>query len=87
LRTHVNLPDDLVKAVDAKAGKGKRSQFIEEAVREKLRIENLLSALRETAGILSTEDHPEWETSEKVAAWVRESRQQSDKRIDRYRRG
>lgn len=87
MRTHVILPEDLVKSVDAHAGKGKRSKFIEEAVREKLRIEVLLSALKETAGILSAEDHPEWETSEQVAAWVRESRQQSDQRIDRYRRG
>ncbi len=87
MRTHVILPEDLVKAVDKEAGKGKRSKFIEEAVREKLRIDALRAALEATAGILSAEDHPEWETSEKVAAWVRESRQQSDRRIDRYRSG
>ena len=87
MRTHVILPEELVKAVDAHAGKGKRSQFFEEAIREKLRIEVLLSALKETAGMLSAEDHPEWETSEKVAAWVRESRRQSDERMDRFRRG
>ena len=87
MRTHVILPEELVKAVDAHAGKGKRSQFFEEAVREKLRKEVLLAALKETAGILSAEDHPEWGTSEQVAAWVRESRRQSDQRIDRYRRG
>ena len=87
MRTHVILPEELVKAVDAHAGKGKRSRFIEEAVREKLRKDVLLSALRKTAGVLSAEDHPEWATSEKVAAWVRESRQQSDRRIDRYRSG
>ena len=87
MRTHVILPEELVKAVDAHAGKGKRSQFFEEAIREKLRIEVLLSALEETAGMLSAEDHPEWGTSEQVAAWVRESRRQSDQRIDRYRRG
>lgn len=41
MRTHVILPEDLVEAVDAQAGKGKRSQFIEEAIREKLRIDAL----------------------------------------------
>lgn len=87
MRTHVILPEELVKAVDAHAGKGKRSQFFEEAIREKLRIEVLLSALEKTAGMLSAEDHPEWDTPEHVAAWVRESRRQSDERIDRYRRG
>ena len=87
MRIHVVLPEDLVKSVDTLAGKGKRSQFIEEAVREKLRKDTLLSALRATAGFISAEDHPEWATSEKVAAWVRESRRQSDRRIDRYRSG
>ncbi len=87
MRTHVILPEDLVKAVDKEAGKGKRSKFIEEAIREKLRIDALHSALEATAGALSAKDHPHWDTPEKVAAWVRESRRQDDKRIDRYRRG
>ena len=82
MRTHVILPEDLVKAVDALAGKGKRSRFIEEAVRDKLRKEDLLSALAETAGMLSADDHPEWATPEKVAAWVRETRQQSDRWLE-----
>ena len=82
MRTHVILPEDLVKAVDALAGKGKRSRFIEEAVRDKLRKDDLLSALAETAGMLSADDHPEWATPEKVAAWVRETRQQSDKWLE-----
>ena len=54
---------------------------------EKAQREALLAALRETAGSISAEGHPEWETSEKVAAWVREGRKQSDERVDRYRRG
>lgn len=87
MRTHVILPEDLVKSVGALAGKGKRSQFIEEAIREKLRIDNLLAALEATAGAFSASDHPHWDTPEKVAAWVRESRRQGDKRIDRYRLG
>ena len=82
MRMHVVLPDDLVKAVDALAGKGKRSRFIEDAVREKLRTEALLVALQETAGMLSADEHPEWATPEKVAAWVRESRQHSDRRLE-----
>ena len=87
MRAHVILPEDLVKAVDAKTGKGKRSQFIEEAIREKLRREVLLSALRETAGILTAEDHPQWDTAEHVASWVRESRERSDKRREGLQRG
>ena len=87
MRMHLVLPEDLVKAVDALAGKGKRSRFIEDAVREKLRSEALLSALEETAGMLSADEYPEWSTPEKVASWVRESRQQSDRRLERRRGG
>ncbi len=87
MRTHVILPEDLVQAIDNLAGKGKRSQFIEAAVREKLRTETLLFALKETAGALSSEEHPEWATKETVASWVREGRLQSDKRLDGHRCG
>ncbi len=87
MRTHVILPEDLVRSVDALAGKGKRSHFIEEAIREKLRKDGLLSALRRTAGILSAEDHPEWDTPEHVAAWVRKLRKQSDQDFEERQRG
>ena len=87
MRTQVILPEDLVDAMDKEAGKGKRSQFIEEAIREKLRIDALRAALEATAGAFSASDHPHWDTPEKVASWVRESRRQSDERIDRYRHG
>ena len=60
MRTHLVLPQDLIRAVDAVAGKGKRSRYIEDAVREKLRTEALLSALEMTAGVLSAEEHSEW---------------------------
>lgn len=62
--------------------KGERNRFVEEAVREKLRREPLLSALEETAGVIAAEEHPEWTTREQVASWVRESRQQEGLRRD-----
>ncbi len=74
VRTHVVLPEELVQALNKEVGKGKRNQFIEQAIREKLRRETMLSALRMTAGVLSAQEHPEWKTGEDVAAWVRESR-------------
>lgn len=86
MRTHVVLPEELVRAIDDLLGKGKRSRFIEEAVRERLRIEATVSALEETAGVLSVEAHPEWATREGVAAWVRESRRLDDTRLERPRR-
>ncbi len=81
MRTHIVLSDDLVKQVDDLVGKRKRSRFVEEVIRERLRREALIEALKETAGSLSREDNPEWETPEKVAAWVRKIRREDDRRL------
>jgi metal-responsive CopG/Arc/MetJ family transcriptional regulator len=74
VRTHVVLPEELVQALNKEVGKGKRNQFIEQAIREKLKRETLLSALKMTTGVLSAKEHPEWTTGEDVATWVRKSR-------------
>ncbi len=44
---------------------------MEEHDKEEARKKALLAALDATAGSISAEDHPEWSTPEKVAAWVR----------------
>ncbi len=62
-------------------------EYSDDAAEEKRRTECLLTALKETAGALSSEDHPEWATRERVASWVRETRQQGDRWEDGYRRG
>ena len=59
---------------DIMVDKNERSQAIARAAQEKLRKKALLKALEESAGTISAEDHPEWATSEKVAAWVRRLR-------------
>ncbi len=79
MRTHLILPQEMVKEVDELVGKRKRSKFVEEAVREKLRKETLLAAIRATAGIFSDQDHPEWATSEKAAEWVHNLRNKSNR--------
>ena len=78
IRMHVVLPEELVQALNEVVGKGKKNHFIEQSIREKLRRETVLSAIKMTSGILSAEDHPEWTTGEDVAAWVRESRMLDD---------
>jgi len=87
MRTHLILPGELLREIDCLVGKRKRSHFVEEAVREKLRREKLLSALEKTAGVLSHEEHPEWATPDKVAEWVKESRQRDEARLRRLSRG
>ncbi len=81
MRAHIVLPDDLVETIDRLVGKRRRSAFIAEAARDRVRREGLLRALKETAGVLKAEDHPEWADSRKVAAWVRKLRRQSDRRL------
>jgi len=83
MRAHIVLPDDLVEEVDRLVGKRKRSAFFVEAARERLRREKLLLAMKEAAGALKTEDYPHWATPEKVAAWVRKVRRQSNRRLEK----
>ena len=81
MRAHIILDNEIVKDIDNLVGKRRRSRFITEAVCAKLRQMKLLTALKETAGILSDEEHPEWKTSKDVASWVRESRKRDNLRL------
>ncbi len=83
MRTHLVLPEELVNEVDAIVGKRKRSRYVEDAVRERVRRDKVLAALQNTAGILSAETYPHWATPEDVDNWVSESRQHDTKRVER----
>jgi Arc/MetJ-type ribon-helix-helix transcriptional regulator len=83
VRAHIILPDRLVEEVDEVVGKRKRSHFVEEAIREKLKRGALVKALKETAGALPAKEYPEWETRDKAAAWVSESRGRDGERLGR----
>jgi metal-responsive CopG/Arc/MetJ family transcriptional regulator len=74
MRAHIVLPDDLVTEMDRLVGKRRRSRFVAEAVRERLRKEGLLQAIRDGAGAIDLNEHPEWATPEKVTDWVRSLR-------------
>lgn len=83
MRTHIVVPEALVREVDRVAGKRRRSRFVEEAIREKLSRQALSAALAEAAGVLSPADYPEWDTPEKVTTWVKAGRQEDDARLAR----
>lgn len=83
VRTHVVLPAELLREVDEAAGQRRRSDYIVEALREKLARDRQDIALRQTAGILDLADYPEWDTPEKTSAWVRRSRSQDTARLNR----
>jgi len=82
MRTHIILPAELVKEMDRLVGKRRRSKFMEEAVKEKLRREALGSALKETAGVLKGAVPPEWESPEKAADWVAGLRAEETRRLE-----
>jgi predicted transcriptional regulator len=83
MRTHIVVPEDLVREVDRVAGKRRRSHFVEEAIREKLSRETLGAALAATAGVLNPAEYPEWDTPEQVSEWVRGRRRDDDARLAR----
>ena len=82
MRTHLILLEELVKRIDGVVGKRKRSRFVEEAVREKLRKETLLAAVEQTAGVLADGGPSQWATPADAAAWVRDTRRHNDERLD-----
>jgi metal-responsive CopG/Arc/MetJ family transcriptional regulator len=83
IRTHVVLPKELVEEVDELVGQRKRSAYIAEAVEAKVAHDRFGKALKESVGILSAEDYPEWETPERISAWVRELRNEADEGTER----
>jgi metal-responsive CopG/Arc/MetJ family transcriptional regulator len=83
VRAHVVLPKDLLEEIDSLVGQRKRSDFVTEALREKLARERQTRALREAVGTLDPADHPEWSTPEKISAWVRDLRAVDDAALDR----
>jgi metal-responsive CopG/Arc/MetJ family transcriptional regulator len=81
IRTHVVLPRDLVEAVDELVGQRTRSEFVEEALREKVARERMARALIECVGVLHPGDYPEWDTPEKTSEWVHKLRQEENEAV------
>lgn len=77
-RAHVVLPDTLLQEVDARVGQRRRSEFIQQAIEEKLNVLRRVEAF-EHAIATPTVGIPEWETPESTAAWVRQIRRDSDR--------
>lgn len=77
IRTHVIAPKDLIDKVDKLVGPRRRSEFITEAVAEKLERENRIRAVRHALTLPAVHE-PGWETPEAVSKWVREIRKDSD---------
>ena len=81
-RTHVLLPHDLLREIDAIAGPRGRTTFLVESAREAVRRKKLLRFLESPAAVWHDRDHPEMKSG--AAAWVHRLRK--EKRGARRRR-
>jgi len=81
-RTHILLPTDLAREIDAIAGRRGRSAFLVETAREAVRRSKLLGFLESDAGWKDAE-HPE--LAQGAGNWVRQIRRESEKRVVKQR--
>lgn len=81
VRMNIILPADLVDELSKTVGARKRSNFIVEATREKLKRLKLGDALKEAKGSWSDEDYPEFKTQEDISRWVSSLREIDTNRL------
>lgn len=75
-KTHIILSSDLVEELDKIVERRKRSQFIMEAVKEKLERMKLEIALERAAGAWQDNNHPDLKTQEDINRYLRGVRTQ-----------
>ena len=84
VRTHVLLPEDLVRDIDALVGPRGRSAFIVETARDAVRRKRLLKFLRSKGPAWKDENHPELAGGS--AKWVRKIRAEGERASQRRSR-
>jgi hypothetical protein len=84
VRTHVLLPEDLVREIDALVGPRGRSAFIVETARDAVRRKRLLQFLRSKEPAWKDENHPELVGGS--AKWVRKIRAEGERASQRRSR-
>ena len=78
-RTHVVLPEDLIKEIDRAVGARKRSAFLADLARRELRRRRLMEILARPDPIWKDDDHPE--LADGAEAWVRRLRAEAERRF------
>ncbi|MCV2489029.1 ribbon-helix-helix domain-containing protein [Geodermatophilus sp. YIM 151500] len=78
MRMHIVLDDDLVRQIDERAGKGGRTRYVTEALRQRLDNERRWESLLSAAGTVADEGH-EWDDD--PAAWVAGQRRSDPDRV------
>jgi len=78
MRTHITLPDDLVRELDRRVGARRRSSFIAAAVRQALDDERRWELVESAIGSISDTGH-DWDAD--AGAWVRTQRRADPGRV------
>ena len=80
-RVHVMISGDLLREVDERVGRRRRSEFIREAAAEKLNRLRRVEAFERAVGSVADGDNPDWKTRESTAEWLRAHR------VERHHQG
>ena len=78
-RTHVVLPEQLVKEIDTLVGSRQRSSFLTRAAERELMRLRQIKALDEVAGVWKDKDHPALKQG--AVKWVKKLRRESECRF------
>jgi Arc/MetJ-type ribon-helix-helix transcriptional regulator len=78
MRVHISLDEELVREIDRRAGKGRRSAFIERSVRQTLDDAARWDLIWSAVGGAADEGH-EWDDD--AAAWVARQRRLDPSRV------
>lgn len=81
VKTHIVLPEDLLDEIKKEVGAKKRSDFLAEAAREKLKRLRLDKVLDKAAGLWTDERYPEFKTEEDVRSQIRAFRKRAGQRL------
>jgi hypothetical protein len=78
MRLHISLDDELVRELDTRAGRGRRSAFIEQCVRSALDDGARWDLIWSAVGAAERGDHP-WDDD--AAGWVASQRRLDPRRV------
>jgi len=78
MRSHITLPDGLVRDLDRHVGPRRRSEFIARTVRRALEDEARWELVESSLGSIESEGH-DWHAD--PAAWVRRGRRSDGSRV------
>jgi hypothetical protein len=78
MRVHITLEAELVKELDRRVGRRRRSGFIAHAVAQAIEDERRWELIQASIGTIGDDDHA-WDRD--PAAWVRDQRRADDRRV------